>query len=738
MQQKMAIFVLIIIQLPIAMTNVPSNSAQSDLKSVSARAETTSEPVYLFKIIVNSASDWTNMAIAGIDSFMEHLSVIAGANIPGFWYNYDNGYLTSAGASPEQPAVLEIDDLAFKGNQSVQFSISKGDNGYAEVTVYRFSGGSWLQLASFTNTGTNPEVPISNTRNFTVDYSQMYASPSSTATIELMPKTLKKMVFAFYYQWYFTPYGPGGETWHTDNPYEHQPLLGRYDSLDERIIEAHMRIAKAAGIDCFIPGMVTPGFKDERPLPAIFRIAESLNFKIALYETADRNLTEGDMVKELSYIVNTYSSYPAYLKVDGAPVIFVYCVNYNREPSYWTDVVRDLRTVAGPVYLVGDVRESAYAGAFDGLHWYFEKNTEEASRIYDSYKKSMRLGLNGIDWNQAIDLITQSKSLPLKERFLAFTVIPGVDMTKIGKTLYLNRRSGQTYQDFWQTALSKDPDGTLITSWNEWHEGTEIEPSVEYGFSYINLTRQYISLYKGTIQPTNSTALKVQTDFGDVMFHGARNVSLSLIDHSPSVQAVYVNLSISLSEGLNLIQVDHKGFYCYTEEIHSRTYNVVIPLLKPGEAIPFNITLAAFVGARNLNVTATGYSPSGAVATASTTNQFQVVQDRITVNSIAETTAPGLVSVIIELTFESDGRPVDNATVMVNGAPIAEISPGTFQITVTSWSPLYQFNITIEKPGFTTQNIALSGYVIGNITVEAGVAAILLAVLILLVRRRGR
>ena len=33
----------------------------------------------------------------------------------------------------------------------------------------------------------------------------------------------------------------------------------------------------------------------------------------------------------------------------------------------------------------------------------------------------------------------------------------------------------------WHAALDSDPDWVLITSWNEWHEGSEIEPSLEHG-----------------------------------------------------------------------------------------------------------------------------------------------------------------------------------------------------------------------------------------------------------------
>jgi len=36
-------------------------------------------------------------------------------------------------------------------------------------------------------------------------------------------------------------------------------------------------------------------------------------------------------------------------------------------------------------------------------------------------------------------------------------------------------------------AIKADPDWVLITSWNEWHEGSEIEPSWEDGDAYLKL-----------------------------------------------------------------------------------------------------------------------------------------------------------------------------------------------------------------------------------------------------------
>ena len=40
-------------------------------------------------------------------------------------------------------------------------------------------------------------------------------------------------------------------------------------------------------------------------------------------------------------------------------------------------------------------------------------------------------------------------------------------------------------------AIKANPDWVLITSWNEWYEGSEIEPSYELGNKYLNLTDPY-------------------------------------------------------------------------------------------------------------------------------------------------------------------------------------------------------------------------------------------------------
>ncbi len=48
----------------------------------------------------------------------------------------------------------------------------------------------------------------------------------------------------------------------------------------------------------------------------------------------------------------------------------------------------------------------------------------------------------------------------------------------------------------WKTTVKADTDWALITSFNEWHEGSEIEPSIEYGKQYLCLAQKFSEKFK--------------------------------------------------------------------------------------------------------------------------------------------------------------------------------------------------------------------------------------------------
>jgi hypothetical protein len=58
------------------------------------------------------------------------------------------------------------------------------------------------------------------------------------------------------------------------------------------------------------------------------------------------------------------------------------------------------------------------------------------------------------------------------------SVGPGYDaMRATGDKTVKPRRDGKTYDSMWRAAIQAKPDGVTITSYNEWHEGTQIEPA---------------------------------------------------------------------------------------------------------------------------------------------------------------------------------------------------------------------------------------------------------------------
>jgi len=67
------------------------------------------------------------------------------------------------------------------------------------------------------------------------------------------------------------------------------------------------------------------------------------------------------------------------------------------------------------------------------------------------------------------------------------------------------------YEENWKAALASNPEWVTITSYNEWFEGTQIEPAASYGNRYLDLTRAYSGLWKNGPSPCDGGTLYPQT-----------------------------------------------------------------------------------------------------------------------------------------------------------------------------------------------------------------------------------
>jgi len=317
----------------------------------------------------------------------------------------------------------------------------------------------------------------------------------------------EKLVLAFYYAWYGTPEGPHGKWVHWNHPIlarggvlgyhnpdrvidgrrdiaaAEYPLLGPYDSLDPEVIETHLKWAQDYGVDCFIVSWWGREKDEDKVLEKMMNIIEEKGYSVkvsAYYETVGLKRDVNEMTDDFKYILEKHAYRESFLKIGKRPVIFVYSAEVL-EKSFWKIILSYLRSSEIEPFIIGDTRDPAYAEIFDGIHVYIPlKEAKDSSgtalrRLYSRLKNISRT----------------------KGKLFAATVLPGYDDRVIRiPGNYLPRKRGQVYELCWKIALEHSPEWIIITSWNEWHEGTEIEPSKEYGFMYLEFTKKFSEEFK--------------------------------------------------------------------------------------------------------------------------------------------------------------------------------------------------------------------------------------------------
>jgi len=340
----------------------------------------------------------------------------------------------------------------------------------------------------------------------------------------------EKQVLAFYYPWYGTPDGPGGNGrmvhWgtvdagdHDISESTHYPASGPYDSHDPAVIDRHCRWAVEAGLDGFIVSWWGHGSYEDRAMPAILAACQEHGLTACVYyERVPEPVSAQSAAEDVVRVLTKYGNHLAYLKADGRPVVFVYGRAVNDIGMWaWHEAIAQIQSqYPGGAALIGDQMSFASASVFDGIHTY---NTAAS--------------LQGLAWPEVGTWAGQSYPnwvgyANQLDKISTLTVIPGYDDTKIRTPgLAVERFEGLSYSEQWERAIAADPNWVLITSFNEWHEGSEIEPSWEDGDKYIRLTRPYAAWFKSagtettvepepSLSPTQSELLALQDKLHDI------------------------------------------------------------------------------------------------------------------------------------------------------------------------------------------------------------------------------
>jgi glycoprotein endo-alpha-1,2-mannosidase len=278
------------------------------------------------------------------------------------------------------------------------------------------------------------------------------------------PARVTPEVAAFYYPWYATPDRDGEwRHWEGNNrrppedvAADFYPQRGAYSSSDPAVLQGHMAEMAQAGIDLVVTSWWGRGsFEDDR-LPEVLLAAANAGIRVAVH-------LEPYVGRSLA----TIASDVAYLRDLGVRDVWMY--NAQRFPaSGWAGVRAamgaDVRVMAQSGNQAqmksGEFSALAATAGFDGIYTYDAVRYSPAD-FAAVCASARRHGL----------LCSPSVSL-------GYTAL----RLKPNDTQFVPRDGGARYDATWSGALDARADIVSITSHNEWHEGTQIEPAVPYCF----------------------------------------------------------------------------------------------------------------------------------------------------------------------------------------------------------------------------------------------------------------
>jgi len=255
----------------------------------------------------------------------------------------------------------------------------------------------------------------------------------------------------FYYPWYGTAaaadsgyahWGQNGHVPPADIASNFYPARGIYSSGDAFVVGAQMREIAAAGIAEVAVSWWGRGSVEDSRLPLVLSAARAAGLAVAAhlepYDGRSVASTESDI---------------GYLRSLGIQSFYVYRP-LDLPDAEWAAMNDRLEPVR--IYAQTGLVGRAAAGHFDGIYTY-------DILVYGG--------------NVFARLCAQAHA---KRLLCAPSVGPGYDARRaVGDARVKPRREGLTYDSMWAAALRAHADGVTITSYNEWHEGTQIEPAAD-------------------------------------------------------------------------------------------------------------------------------------------------------------------------------------------------------------------------------------------------------------------
>lgn len=266
------------------------------------------------------------------------------------------------------------------------------------------------------------------------------------------------------------------------------PLIGPYASWDPQVIRYHLATAKAAGIAGFIVLWYGPGNAIDARLPLLLDEAQRQGMKLAVcyeeklnfppYRTPDsRAAVIASATADLRYLLEQYADHPAYLQRAGVPLICQF--------NYWS------AGAIGPNYLLPQEWREVFAAL--GQPVLYARNNLDLP--FHPTVGGAYVWWSDDDWptrfaQQARELVEAGRLT-----FFMGMVAPGFDDSGVWGWGAGPRRSRQyglpVLQRTMDQALAGAPELVQVVTWNDFNEGTGVEPTLEHGYTFLDAIEQW-------------------------------------------------------------------------------------------------------------------------------------------------------------------------------------------------------------------------------------------------------
>ncbi len=318
-------------------------------------------------------------------------------------------------------------------------------------------------------------------------------------------------VHTFYYPWYGNP--------QTDNFYSHwnhqqsvrkgepknypgggdigadfYPKLGCYSSNSDDDLNSHMQMLRRAQVGVICSSWWGKDSYTDKAVPRLLDAAATHDIKVCFHIEPFGGRNAQTTRDAIVYIIDKYGSHPAFYrhgKDNPRPMFYVYD-SYLTPAGQWKTILspngaRTIRNTRYDSVVIGlwvKEHEQAFMteGNFDGYYSYFATD----GFTYGSTIKN---------WPVLAEWAKQNNKLFIP------SVGPGYIDLRIRPWNNVNTRdrlNGAYYDREFAAAIDADPPVVGITSFNEWHEGSQIEPAVPKeiaDFKYRDYTPHYPEYY---------------------------------------------------------------------------------------------------------------------------------------------------------------------------------------------------------------------------------------------------